>query len=147
MEGFGRRALLADLRDGKMVDPIKEFGQPNKFDRPPVLMVRAFDFAVETGKTYRYRVRLAFWVQGEILRETRNPKVAWSPERTYQRGHSPVSRTSIDRQAGAMQVRAGGQCDSRAGTDGRSPPRATTASDALSRLAWSETRCHERQAQ
>jgi hypothetical protein len=38
-------------------------GQVPKSQRsePPVLMLRAFDFTVETGKTYRYRSRLMFF--------------------------------------------------------------------------------------
>jgi Sigma-70, region 4 len=79
-KGLDVDRLVPHLRDGKLVDPLKEFGQRNKLDRPPILVVRAFDFAAEPGKTYRYRARLVFWVPPEILRENGDPEVRgpWS---------------------------------------------------------------------
>jgi hypothetical protein len=81
-KGLDVERLVAHLRDGKLVDPLREIDQPKKIDRarPPVLMLRAFDFAVEADKTYRYRTRLAFWAPVEIRRKTRRDEIQgpWS---------------------------------------------------------------------
>lgn len=76
-KGLDVECLVPHLRDGKLVDPLSEIGQPKQPNRarPPVLMLRAFDFTVEPSKTYRYRVRLVFYVPPEIHRkmERRSP--------------------------------------------------------------------------
>jgi hypothetical protein len=48
--------------------------------RPPILMLRAFDFTVEPGKMYRYRARLIFLDPVEIRRKTMGHEIRgpWS---------------------------------------------------------------------
>ena len=72
-KGLDVERLVPHLRDGKLVDPLGEIGQAKERDRdrPHVLMLRAFDFAVEPGKAYRYRARLVFFAPPEIRRKTR----------------------------------------------------------------------------
>jgi RNA polymerase sigma factor (sigma-70 family) len=71
-KGLDVERLVPHLRDGKLVDPLRETEQPKRLvrARPPVLMIRAFDFTVEAGKTYRYRARLIFLDPVEIRRKT-----------------------------------------------------------------------------
>ncbi len=79
-KGLDVERLVPHLRDGKLVDPLSEIGQPKKPDRarPPVLMLRAFDFTVEPSKTYRYRARLVFWAPPDIRRTASEVKGRWS---------------------------------------------------------------------
>jgi hypothetical protein len=81
-KGLDVERLVPHLRDGKLVDPLVEMRPAKKLDRarPPVLMMRAFDFGVEPGKTYRYRARLVFWTPEEIRRKMkRTPSVFHGP--------------------------------------------------------------------
>jgi RNA polymerase sigma factor (sigma-70 family) len=81
-KGLDVERLLPHLRDGKLVDPLREIDQPKKIDRarPPVLMLRTFDFTVKVGKIYRYRARLVFSVPPEIRQKTRRTTIPgpWS---------------------------------------------------------------------
>ena len=74
-KGLDVERLVPHLRDGRLVDPLGEIRQDKKLvgSRPPILMLRAFDFTVEPGKTYRYRARLVFWIPLEIRRKMEKP--------------------------------------------------------------------------
>jgi RNA polymerase sigma factor (sigma-70 family) len=69
-KGLDVERLVPHLVQGKLVDPLNEIERLEKLAgaRPPVLMLRAFDFTVEPGKTYRYRARLVFNSPPEVRR-------------------------------------------------------------------------------
>ena len=80
-KGLDVERLVPHLRDGKLVDPLREIEQPKKLDRarPPVLMLRAFDFTVEPGKTYRYRARLVFRAPQTLRRKVKGSEEIRGP--------------------------------------------------------------------
>ena len=69
-KGLDVERLLPHMKQGKLVDPLDpiELADGPDQGRPSVLMLRAFDFEVEPGKTYRYRARLVFYSPPEVRR-------------------------------------------------------------------------------
>jgi RNA polymerase sigma factor (sigma-70 family) len=81
-KGLDVERLVPHLVQGKLVDPLNEIERLEKLAgaRPPVLMLRAFDFTVEPGKTYRYRARLVFYSPPEVRRVHKREEILgpWS---------------------------------------------------------------------
>ena len=82
-KGLDVERLVPHMKQGKLVDPLNEIERAEKLDgtRPPVLMLRVFDFTVEPGKTYRYRARLVFDPPPEVRRVPAGSTISRTLER------------------------------------------------------------------
>ncbi|MFI5455858.1 MAG: RNA polymerase sigma factor [Isosphaerales bacterium] len=61
----------ATTQSGRMMGPVQKIHRPE----PAVLMLRAFDFTVESGQTYRYRSRVVFFNRRRS--DQRAPRTRW----------------------------------------------------------------------